>query len=616
MVESVKSVLSAKSDSMPTTAPIVRTHAARPWPRAVHTLWSWSRAFTFPAIAALTLLSVGPAAWAQESSANQSPSHSTIAFNTNDESPLDYGLSEERWNSEFSPFSLWDNTGSHKNRTVDFAFTPAQFAEPNDEETLPRPSFLEPDDSETSVSEELRRLNQRIDELETARVAQEDATRTIIRQSFAERGANINDFVVFGGTLETLTFWQEDFDGVEESDIILDTAELDFEITVNSWSVASLVVEYFDGSDFTFPTTEGDEVGVDRFVVRQGIITIGDTTRYPLFGTVGRAVVPFGISTGDPVADVLTIVDPLTVEVFETTEDFILIGFELPTPPPPPPVSPGAAPGPLPPRPLLINPLVRRMTTSLCSYCGIPTPPPVPPPLPPPACISPYTGAIYFYNGDTVEGPLEEDHIEHMGGTLGYRTKGVTRRRGIPWSFDFDIDVNSSVFDSDFLQFEYRAFLDQIGFVPGMAAHAKSNFGPVALVVEWNGAVSEAEFVDDDANPISIVPRAWQVSLAYQFDWNPAVEVIGAQGTYFTIGYSESDDLAGVERVFDPLDPLATSTRVGFVPEKRLSVGVGEWVLDGLRVALEYSHAIDYDEDDGGTGESADGVFWQLTYEW
>jgi hypothetical protein len=33
-------------------------------------------------------------------------------------------------------------------------------------------------------------------------------------------------------------------------------------------------------------------------------------------------------------------------------------------------------------------------------------------------------------------------------------------------------------------------------------------------------------------------------------------------------------------------------------------------------VALEYSYVIDYDEAEGGTGNDANGVFWQLTYEW
>ena len=104
------------------------------------------------------------------------------------------------------------------------------------------------------------------------------------------------------------------------------------------------------------------------------------------------------------------------------------------------------------------------------------------------------------------------------------------------------------------------------------------------------------------------------MALNYQFDWNPSVEVIGAQGTYLAMGYSESQDLAGVTRIVDPLVP--DPRRVGFVPERRFSIGIGEWILDGMRVAFEYSHAIDYDVDQGGTGNSADAVLMQWTYEW
>ena len=58
------------------------------------------------------------------------------------------------------------------------------------------------------------------------------------------------------------------------------------------------------------------------------------------------------------------------------------------------------------------------------------------------------------------------------------------------------------------------------------------------------------------------------------------------------------------------------ATRVGFVPKKRFLVSIGEWVLDSLRVSFEYSHIVDYSEADGGTGNSADGFFGLITYEW
>ena len=453
-------------------------------------------------------------------------------------------------------------------------------------------------------------LEQRVEELEKGKITQEDATRTIIRQSFAEMGSNINEYVAFGGTLEALTFRTEDFGGGRESNILLDTAEIDFEIQASDWVLGSLVFQYDQGTDVLFPTTEGDESGVDRVNVRQAWLTIGNTQNFPFFGTFGRDVVPFGISTGDPVVDVLTLIDPLTVEAFEAREDFLMFGFELPTPPPPLPLPTTPGLGPPPVRPLLIKPLVRKVGTWLCSSlpCYVP-PPKAAPAAIPQAPRPPFTGSVYFYNGDTFDGG--GNHIEHVGGTVGYRTKGMFSRRRIPWSIDIDGDVNSSVFDSDFLAFEYRGFLDQIGYVPGMAGHIKSNLGPTALVLEWNGAINKARFTDDLGRAFSIRPSGWQAQLAYQFDFKPSVEAIGAQGTYVVIAYSESEDLAGVRRLI-----ADTPTRVGFVPRRRLSVGIGEWVLDSLRVAVEYSYSVDYSIAEGGTGNSADGMFTQLTYQW
>jgi hypothetical protein len=106
-------------------------------------------------------------------------------------------------------------------------------------------------------------------------------------------------------------------------------------------------------------------------------------------------------------------------------------------------------------------------------------------------------------------------------------------------------------------------------------------------------------------------PSAWQISIGYQFDWNPWVEEIGAQGDYFTIGYSESLHLGGVSQMIDTVP-----TRVGFVPKKRFLVGAGEWVLSNLRFSIEYSLNEDYPKHEGGTGNSTDGYFCQLTLMW
>jgi hypothetical protein len=494
-------------------------------------------------------------------------------------------------------------------------------------EILPPPEETVPalaDEPPLSLGREIDQVRRRLDELEVARTAHEDATRQVIVDAIAAAagGSKINEFVTLGGTMEVLTGWREDFEGIAQSFLQLNTAELDFEIQVNPWCLGTVIIQYQDGTNFLFPTNTGDFQSVDRFNVDVAFLTIGDTQQCWPFARVGRLNVPFGITTaaGNPLTDVLTLESPLTVEVFQAIEDVIMFGFEFPTPPPPPPPSTAFPPVPPKVRPILSAPVFGAMRRYCCRRLQpppLPSPTPVSPPVTP--TQPPFSGAVYVYNGTINTGV--EDHIQHIGGTLGYFTRRFTRN-GIPWSIDADVDVMSSVFDSDFLQFEYRAFLDQIGNVPGMAAHVKASYGPVALVAEWNGAIGKARFFDQRANledpttflpgpQRAIAPSAWQVSLAYQFDWNPSVEVIGSQGTYFTIGYSESEDLAGVTRVINGVE-----TRVGNVPKRRFLVGLGEWVLDGLRIAVEYAHIVDYSVQDGGTGRYANGWFGQVSYQW
>jgi hypothetical protein len=167
------------------------------------------------------------------------------------------------------------------------------------------------------------------------------------------------------------------------------------------------------------------------------------------------------------------------------------------------------------------------------------------------------------------------------------------------------------VFDSNFLESQYQTFMPQFGQIPGMSVDFKANFGPILLIAEYNAALTKAKFIDDAGRRISIAPAAWQVALGYQFDWNPWVDTIGSQGTYVALGYSQTQDLAGVV-----LTTTAGATRVGFVPKNRILVTAGEWILEGGKIALEYSHDWDYPVSKGGTGRQADGFFLSISYNW
>jgi hypothetical protein len=514
-----------------------------------------------------------------------------------------------------------------------------------------------------------QKLEQRVEELEASKVAHEDATRAIIQQTFQTLGSKINEFVSLGGVIEVLTRSQEDFFGTDEETIDLDVAELQLEVQVTDWARANLVLEYDDGGGVEFRDEKDDSFAIDRINIDTAEVYIGNTERFWPYARAGRAILPFGISTGDPVADVLTLTDPLTVEAFETRADAIQIGIEFPTPPLVPETL-----TPAPPRvqPLVINPLVRNLAY-LIGYRPLPAPPPPPAYLTPTPAQAPFNAGVYFFRGDTFRKGKpnrqgEWDPLKHLGATVGYRTRGTCRshqgdpeaigisgwlRRLCPWALDTDVDYIRSVYDSRFLSSEYRSsgipfivpdrssldFLEQIGIVSGLAAHLKLNLGPFGIVAEWNGALTEESFFDDRIaladfggveTPIRMQPSAWQISLSYQFDWNPSVESIGAQGTYLAIGYSESRDLAGVARFNDQTQE---AQRFGAVPKRRLLVNAGEWVHENVRIAFEYSYELDYRGNQagvrfsptaglqdstrtGGTGNTAHGFSALLTFDW
>jgi len=86
-----------------------------------------------------------------------------------------------------------------------------------------------------------------------------------------------------------------------------------------------------------------------------------------------------------------------------------------------------------------------------------------------------------------------------------------------------------------------------------------------------------------------MTPMTWQASIAYQFDWKPVGTGDRRQGDFISLGYSGSKDMAGVTGLVN-----GVPTRFGFVPQNRVFLTAGEWVMDGLKVAVEYSANWDY----------------------
>jgi hypothetical protein len=347
--------------------------------------------------------------------------------------------------------------------------------------------------------------------------------------------------------------------------------------------------------------------GVDRFTLDRTHILVGDETQFPILARFGFEVMHFGTSTGVARLDTLSIGTPLTTQVFENRQTAAGLEFAFPTRPLKPPPAPVVIP---PVRPLVLAPLVNQAALWL-GYTPLPqrVTPLVPktPPVPPP----PFYGSFMIYKGSEDFSPRRTD-IQDFNASLGFRTQGHCGRSYeelrssliCPWTLDTHVDYTTNVFESIFLHSSYLPFLPEIGSVPGIAWSVKTSFGPFALVGEVNSAIEDAIFSDGLGTFRSISPMTWQLALAYQFDWNPWIQEIGAQGNFISVAYSGSQDMAGAIALLN-----GVPTRIGFVPEHRLFITAGEWVMDELKVAVEYSANWDYSPSGGGTGQVVHGIF-------
>jgi hypothetical protein len=314
----------------------------------------------------------------------------------------------------------------------------------------------------------------------------------------------LTEAIDFGGAIEIEVFWERGFDDRETSKLELSTAEIDFEIQFYDWVMGSLTIGW-------------DSDG-DKFTADDAFITLHNAEKSPLYLIAGRTTAPFGVATVETVSDTpLSIEDPLTIEVFETTEDIVLLGL----------------------------------------------------------VASGFEVGAYGFSGNN-------NHVRQWGATVGYSAGNES------WSFDSGIDLISNVWTSDGLSDAYED--PQSDYAYGIAAEIQALASDFSIVIEYNGALTKTKFEEDDEST-NIRPRAWQVELGYFAE-------LFEKNTVFSLGYSRSDDLGGE------------------FAERRLLATVGIWILDDLRLKLEYNHDWDYSESDGGTGDILDKVTSQLTYEW
>src|SRR5262249_30273842 len=101
------------------------------------------------------------------------------------------------------------------------------------------------------------------------------------------------DKIQLGGAIEVEARKTRDFHGVQSSELLLSTAEFDFEADVVDWAKAELSLQWVSPSDvFPFATTNGRPD--DKITVNEAMITFAKPSVTPLYLKTGRGVVPFG----------------------------------------------------------------------------------------------------------------------------------------------------------------------------------------------------------------------------------------------------------------------------------------------------------------------------------
>src|SRR5262245_47352713 len=305
------------------------------------------------------------------------------------------------------------------------------------------------------------------------------------------------DKIQLGGAIEVEARKTRDFHGVQSSDLLLSTAEFDFEADVVDWAKAELSLQWIAPTT-TFPATPDDKI-----TVNEAMITFAKPSVLPVYLKAGRSVVPFGISTGTTVAarldESLTITGPLTLEIFEAKEDHLLLGYK--------------------------------------AYG--------------------FNVGAYVFNGDTnnavrSRGGTRDKFLEHYGFALGYGHKGETL------SFDVGVGWIDSVFDTDGLSqaFPELVLAPNKGYTPGVAAFVRAGLFGFSFIGEYDTAVRQNKFTRG-GQQLKTQPEAWQIELGYTtalfgikpfgaFNYSKSYQMYGAfpkRRTLYTVGSWLSENI-------------------------------------------------------------------------
>lgn len=274
------------------------------------------------------------------------------------------------------------------------------------------------------------------------------------------------DKITLSGVIEVEACYESiDYDDSAESDednsdITLATVELGVDVDL---------VKHVSGHILLL----WEEDDTEPMDVDEAFITLDGEDVLPLYLMAGKMYVPFGDFTSNMISD------PLTLEVGETRESAVLVGFD-------------------------INGLY---------------------------------GTIYAFNGDVEEADDDDNHVDNFGASLGYALEKDTM------TLDVGVSYINNLIDSDGMGDSYDdavAEADELGnvlelddYVGGFGAHIVVELGSLNLIAEYVGAIDDIDYQLDGVSVKEDAIRSWNLEAGYAFELFGKETIVAAayQGT-------------------------------------------------------------------------------------
>ncbi len=291
--------------------------------------------------------------------------------------------------------------------------------------TFVLPDFVSAEMSNTELEQEIKALKEKLEKEKGSGV---DALKSI------------NEFISISGCIEIEAFSTDGYESEDESDIALATVELGIDVDLNDWITGHILLLW-----------EEDEGPVD---LDEGIITLGNLDKFPVYLTAGKMYVPFGNFESNMISD------PLTLEIAETRESALLVGFEQ----------------------------------------------------------EGFYASVYAFNGD-IDEDGDDNEVKCYGANAGYgfENDDMSLAVGIGWMNS----ISDSDGIGDALE-EENATLDD--YEAGIAAHAVLTVGPVCFIGEYIAALDDIDYnAYDDSGTLAgsdslDKPKAWNIEAGYTMD--------------------------------------------------------------------------------------------------